>query len=304
MKLSIISDELCNNLGDAASIVREQRFEGIELYAFDGKLVEEMDKADIKTAKEILVENGLKVSCFASTVFLVCALNDSYEAYPVPGWPCYEGGSFLAHQEKFKQMAEYANILDAPSVRVFPFKLPETPWMIDQSILEQLAEKFSIIAKLAEAHDTNVCIETCPHSWGGSGMVLGRLLDLVNSPRLSILWDCGNSFVNGYDNKQTLPMDLRNTTVYEELEAIYPKISHIHLKDFTARQTDEGLIYMHVLFGTGCLDYRTIFHSLMQKNYDGFLSMEPYLGLRDAILSMKILKNLLDRESVYLNGKI
>ena len=87
-------------------------------------------------------------------------------------------------------------------------------------------------------------------------MILKDLLGQLNSTRVTVNYDIGNSASLGYDPE-------------EELNAYGPRISDIHIKD---RILDGGPVKL----GTGNADFPRFFLSSSTFNYNGPFIMQAY----------------------------
>ncbi len=120
-----------------------------------------------------------------------------------------------------------------------------------QASVEQFVANLQPIITLAEYHQVNLALETdlAPEPFA-------ELLHRVNSARITVNYDTGNSAALGYDVRQ-------------EFAAYGSRISDIHIKD---RIKNGG----SVLLGTGDTDFAAFFSVLAKTNYTGPVILQAY----------------------------
>jgi sugar phosphate isomerase/epimerase len=114
-------------------------------------------------------------------------------------------------------------------------------------------EPLRAIADEAGAHGMTVCLETVL-----TGTELMVLLDRLDHPAISVVYDTGNRVAFGHD----LPGDIR---------LLGGRISHVHIKDKNAAN-------QNVLLGTGLVNFLDVFAALSDVGYDGPYTFETQRG--------------------------
>ncbi|MDH4164585.1 MAG: sugar phosphate isomerase/epimerase [Nitrospirota bacterium] len=114
-------------------------------------------------------------------------------------------------------------------------------------------EPLRVIADKAKESHMTVCLETALNS-----SQLVSVLDRINHPSLSVVYDTGNRIAFGHD----VPGDIR---------LLGKRISHVHIKDKNASNEN-------VLLGTGLVNFRTTFEALADIGYDGPYTFETQRG--------------------------
>ena len=125
----------------------------------------------------------------------------------------------------------------------------------------------AIADKAAEAGIT-VCLETVLNAAD-----LIEVLNMINHPAMSVVYDTGNRVAFGHD----LPGDIR---------LLGNRISHVHIKD--KNKANEN-----VILGTGLVNFSQVFDALSQINYTGPYTFETNRGknpLRTACYNMELIK--------------
>ena len=74
MKLSIISDQVSQNLEEALKIIVKEGYEYVELHNVFGHSIETCTKEEVEIIKHLLNRYHVKVSNIASTLFFLCPL--------------------------------------------------------------------------------------------------------------------------------------------------------------------------------------------------------------------------------------
>lgn len=99
-------------------------------------------------------------------------------------------------------------------------------WMDDDLAHEMMRYTLTKAAMVAKRHNTYVCVE--PHGiYTRTADGLLRIVKLVDSDRIQVNWDTGNSFLAGLE------------CPYEGLEKVRGRVYHIHAKDISFEQAEE-----------------------------------------------------------------
>jgi sugar phosphate isomerase/epimerase len=152
------------------------------------------------------------------------------------------------------RMAEIATELGAPSIRVFGDRIQRgcsreetAKWIVDSLI--QLAERLRL-------QDVEIWLET--HGDFATSADVAAILDKTAQGSIGVIWDPANAFAQIGEapilNAQTAG-----------------RIRHVHLKDLrrNIQSTPD-----YVLVGQGEFPLKTMFESLAQIQYEGFVSFE------------------------------
>jgi len=125
-----------------------------------------------------------------------------------------------------------------------------------------------VIADKAAELGITVCLETILN-----GTELIEVLDRLNHPAVSVVYDTGNRVAFGHD----LPGDVR---------LLGSRISHVHIKD-------KNVANENVILGTGLVNFLQVFEALAEINYNGAYTFETYRGknpLRTAAYNIELIK--------------
>jgi sugar phosphate isomerase/epimerase len=155
---------------------------------------------------------------------------------------------------------DIARALGSPNVSLTSGRMiPGTP---PEQGLCLLRESLKEVLDHAERKDVRIGLEYEPGLLVERYEELGRLIDEIGSPYFGANLDLGHSHVLG-----------------EEPEEVIGRLSdalfHLHLEDIRDRK------HYHLVPGLGDMDFGTIFRSLRQRSYAGFLTVELYTYPQD-----------------------
>jgi sugar phosphate isomerase/epimerase len=138
----------------------------------------------------------------------------------------------------------------------------------DQQAMDHMKWHYEQIIEVAEVYEIDITIEI--HGYFTTNIDrLEQMLNFVDSPRLRLNLDTGNSFIAGGN-----PVDFA--------KRFAKKVSHVHVKDVSqaladqCRGKDTGIALSHEAIGDGvnAENIRETFKILHKAGYNGPLSME------------------------------
>jgi len=138
----------------------------------------------------------------------------------------------------------------------------------DEQAMSQMKWYYEQIIEVAEAYEIDITIEI--HGYFTTNIDrLGEMLDFVDSPRLCLNLDTGNSFIAGGN-----PIDFANRFA--------KRVSHVHVKDVSqeladqSRGKDTGIALSHSAIGDGVNadNIRATLKILHASGFTGPLGME------------------------------
>ena len=243
-KLSVITDEVSQDLETVAKFADRFELDGIEIRTVWGRRPQDLvNKVD--EIKEILRKYDLKVSAIASPFFK--ADIDSDEEYK-------------GHLDILRNCIRLAKSLDTDIIRGFTF------WRKNRldEYLERIIEKFQKPLEIIESEGVLLGIENEPSTFVGNGRDLARFLDRLGSKNVKAIWDPGNDI-----------WDPEGETPYPDgYKHVRDRIIHVHIKDGT-RKGSSGKPEC-VAFGEGEIDYLGQLRALKEDGYRGYLSLETH----------------------------
>ena len=161
----------------------------------------------------------------------------------------------------------YAKLVGCPRVCTTD-GLHKPEGLTDDEAMALMKRSYEQIIEVAEAYEIDITIEI--HGYFTNNIDrLGEMLDFVDSPRLLLNLDTGNSFIAGGN-----PIDFANRYA--------KKVSHVHIKDVSkelaeqVRGNDTGIALSHSAIGDGVNadNIRQTLAILHKAGFDGPISME------------------------------
>lgn len=289
MKLSIISDQVSQDLEEALKIIVKEGYEYVELHNVFGHSIETCTKEEVEIIKHLLSQYHVKVSNIASTLFFLCPLYQGDEVSLFnPGFYSIQG-DLKYHLKVLEHACWIANELDCPKIRVFPFRWPDNrkgPYGTKQDF-EKIIENIKKALDISKKYHVTLMLENCPYSHLPKGKMTLQVVQAINDPYLKLLWDPANSYRAIREN---VPGTYMDWNLEEEFMHLHPYIGHIHLKNY---HYVSGLVkpFVHVPLLNGDIDYKTLV-KLIQETCDCILSLEPEVDKKGTLLSMQCLKSL------------
>jgi len=183
-------------------------------------------------------------------------------AYPLSGNEgLYYGVPYVLKSIPWAKLAGCPNIATTDGL-----KKPEG--FSEKEALELMKRAYGTIVETAERYDITINIEV--HGYFTTNPeFLEKMLNFVQSPRLGLNLDTGNSFIAGQDPVRFC-------------QRFISKIYHVHLKDVSEslakarRGKDTGISISHVALGDGvnAKNVEEVLRILKQSGYTGTLSIE------------------------------
>jgi len=139
-------------------------------------------------------------------------------------------------------------------------------WMDDDLAHQAMRYTLHKVSQVAERHGHYICIE--PHGiYTKTTDGLMKIVRLVDSPRIKVNWDTGNSYLAGVEDP------------YEALENVRDHVYHIHAKDISMAQSDAERGHVTgtpvgCACGEGLVDYERIGKILEPVDREIFMSVE------------------------------
>lgn len=206
----------------------------------DGKNISDLDDADCAALAEKMKKYGIRVSSIGSPIGKIGIRDD-----------------FDAHMEKLARTIKIAKKLGARYIRVFSFYIPEGEE--PETYRDEVMRRMKAMCALAEHEDIVLLHENEKGIYGDIAPRCADILKTVNSERLRAVFDPANFVQCG---QKTFP---------DAFDMLAPYVEYMHIKDALA----DGSV---VPAGMGEGRVSDILKALADRNYTGFLSLEPHLG--------------------------
>jgi sugar phosphate isomerase/epimerase len=244
-RISAFADEISDNLDVQIEHLKANGVGYIELRGVRGKNVLALSEDEIRQVKQRAADQGIGFSAIGS---------------PLGKFPL--DGDFDQQIEGLKKAIQYAQILEAPYIRVFSFWIPRgsDPALYRSQVLDWLGKL------VAEAEGSGIVLahENEKDIYGDTGE---RCLDLytsLRSPAFTGIFDFANFVQCDQQPYRDCWLKLR------------PFISYFHVKDALL---GSGKV---VPAGQGDGDVEKILGEAFAAGYDNFLTLEPHLSVAEA----------------------
>jgi sugar phosphate isomerase/epimerase len=256
MRLSVITDEISQDLGHALDVMAEYGCKDAELRNIYDKYIVDADEELLAKAEAELKRTGMAVPCIDTPLFK-CELDDKKAA--VTG--ATHGATERSLEEQMTLLQRSIDLckrFDSPYIRIFSFwkRGPLTPELEDR-----IADALVRPAEIAERAGVTLLLENEHACYLGTGAETARVVEKVGSPALKMVWDPGNAFMAG---EQPFPSGY---------EAVKAHAVHLHIKDATV--SDDGKLSWTVV-GEGEIDYAGQFKALKAAGFTGVVALETH----------------------------
>ncbi len=239
--LSAFADEIDPSLQKQIEVLKRNDVSYIELRSIDGKNVSDFSNDYAQEVKKTMDGGGIAVSAIGSPIGKI-----------------HFGDDFNAHFDKFKHVAELAELFGTKYIRLFSF-YPAA----GKDIVSYREEVISNLQKMVDYVKNSDLVLLHENEKDIYGDVASRCLDVlsaVNSPKLRATFDPANFVQCG---QKVFP---------EAYDLLKPYIEYVHIKD---AMSDSGKV---VPAGHGDGNVKKLLDALKKDNFNGFLSLEPHLG--------------------------
>ncbi|MBE0696465.1 MAG: sugar phosphate isomerase/epimerase [Anaerolineaceae bacterium] len=244
VKISAFADEIGDDLDFQISQLKANGVGWIELRGVWGKNVMALSPAEIREVKLRASDAGIGFSAVGS---------------PLGKFPL--DGDFSVQIEGVKKALEFAQILEAPYIRMFSFWIPdgENPATHRPQVIDWLGQL------IAQASTTPIVLahENEKGIYGDTGERCLDLYSSLSSPSFTGIFDFANFVQCGEKPYRDCWQKLR------------PFITYFHVKDALL---DSGKV---VPAGQGDGDVAKILSEAFQAGFDNFLTLEPHLSVAE-----------------------
>jgi len=245
IKISAFADEISSDLEIQVQNLIANGVSYIELRGVWDKNVMDLSEEEIRAIKQYADDYGIGFSAIGSPL----------GKFPVDG-------DFSLQMEGLKKALHYAQILEAPYIRIFSFYIPEgeSPASYRSQVLDWLGQM------IAEAENTPVILahENEKGIYGDTGERCLDLCTTLNSPAFTGVFDFANFVQCGQRPYADCWLKLR------------PYISYFHIKDALRRT---GRV---VPAGHGDGNVAKILGEAFAVGFNSFLTLEPHLSVAAA----------------------
>ena len=252
--VTVISDEVAQELPTISAFLREFKLLGIELRSFNGRAFKDLTRADVAEIAAASRAEGWRVVGCATPVFK-CDLQDA--------------SAIAAHREIFQRSLEVARALQCDLLRVFTFLRTPHPGAPEQQA--RVVEHLRGLLELAAGSGVRLGVENEHSCLAATAAETAAILAPLPADRIGAIWDpCNVLYVPGAAAPS--PADLR---------VLAGRLLHLHVKDARrlAAPKPGELIAVGTPVGIGQVDWRAHLRTLGELGYAGLLSLETHWRL-------------------------
>lgn len=264
MKVTGFIDEIDQNFIQELDIAQSLGMNYIELRSINGKNISDISLEEAENIKLTLKKRGLKVSSIGSPIGKIRILEDN----------------FSEHLKKYKHILKLCKILDVKYIRIFSFFMKKEE---KNKYQNEVFNRLNIFLNEIKNLDIILLHENEKDIYGDNIESSLHLVTKIDNPKFKLAFDMANFVQVGE----------KAIEAYEKLENY---IEYYHLKDA------KMFAHENILIGTGDGDIKEILYRLYQKNYSGFLSLEPHLTNFSTLQNLE-LDDINQRKTEYENGE-
>lgn len=184
----------------------------------------------------------------------------------ISGYTTFSGGfsgerDLLQEFKSMKRLVDVARQLHCPLIRTFVGHMSSRRASPEQ--WGQVVRDIKKVMVVAEQYEVDIAVEVHYDTFVDNTESVQMLLQEVNHPRLTVVFDGANLNVERIDQM-------------DALQVLYPKVKHVHLKNY---KWDHSNLYKSVpvpIF-EGDIDNLLLIKELKNRGYQGFISLE-YFG--------------------------
>ena len=201
LTISAFSDEYADSLQEQCEALNGFGISYMEMRGVNGKNVSTLTKDEVKQAKTILNDYGIKVSSIGSPLGKIKV-----------------DGDLDGHLETAKRVFETANELGSKNIRMFSFYLPENKTREESK--GEVYDALERLVRLSEEHGVTLCHENEALIYGESPEKCLEILEYFNG-RLKAVLDMGNFVLDGYNPMNAYKLLEKNIEYFHIKDALY-----------------------------------------------------------------------------------
>jgi len=240
-KLAGFGDEISPDLTTQLEVMEFVGIKHLELRGMKRKNVLELNSQEIEEARQILKEKDFKISAIGSPIGKMKISDD-----------------FSLDLERLKKAISLAYIFEAKYIRIFSYYLPEESHL---SYSKEVIRRIKEMTEVSEKEKIILLLENEDDVYGDTPERCLEILESINSPYLRFTFDPANFIMAGVKPYR------------EAFPKMIKYIEYLHIKD--ARFSDKTVVPA----GEGDGEIKEILKELKERNFDGFLSLEPHLAI-------------------------
>lgn len=249
--ISGFSDEIDSDIKVQFEHLNKLGIKYFEPRGINGTNISALTLDEAKQLKETMDKYGIKASSIGSPIGKI-GIKDEFEP----------------HLEKLAHTIEIAKILGTKYIRIFSFFIPKED---DPAIYrDEVMARMKAMTALAGKEGVILLHENEKDIYGDIAVRCKDILDTVDSQNLRAVFDPANFVQCG------------QVTYPDAYEMLKDHVVYMHIKD--ALFADNSVVPA----GHGDGRVRDILQALSDRDYDGFLSLEPHLGSFDGLGDLEV----------------
>lgn len=237
--ISGFADEIDSSTDIQFKTIKSLNISYFEPRGIDGKNIADLSEEEARTLREKMDRYGVKASSVGSPVGKIDITDD-----------------FEPELEKLAHVAKTAKIIGTRNIRVFSFYIPDEKY---EEYRTEVMKRLSAMAELAEKEGVILLHENEKGIYGDTPERCRDIFETVKSDNLRAVFDPANFVQCGVETYPYAFNMLREFVVY------------MHIKDAKGQTV--------VPAGSGDGHVPEIISELYKSGYEGFLSLEPHLGV-------------------------
>ncbi len=238
MQLSVITDEIDEDLARALDVCRDLGVATVELRSVYGRNIVEHSPASWARVARLIEKRRLRVCAIASP-FLKCGATEDIRGQ----W------------DQLERSMSIASDIGAPLVRAFSFWRRGDPGAARRRLVEVICPA----ANMAAEASLRLVMENEHSCHVATGTEAAAILEACRPGELGVIWDPANE-------ARFAPHLAQGVGGYEAIRA---DVAHVHMKDVDANGT-------WVRIGSGIVDHGALLAALEQDGYAGCMSVETH----------------------------
>ena len=249
--ISGFSDEIDSDIKVQFEHLNKLGIKYFEPRGINGTNISALTLDEAKQLKETMDKYGINASSIGSPIGKI-GIKDEFEP----------------HLEKLAHTIEIAKILGTKYIRVFSFFIPKED---DPAIYrDEVMARMKAMTALAGREGVILLHENEKDIYGDIAVRCKDILDTVDSQNLRAVFDPANFVQCG------------QVTYPDAYEMLKDHVVYMHIKD--ALFADNSVVPA----GHGDGRVRDILQALSDRDYEGFLSLEPHLGSFDGLGDLEV----------------
>lgn len=256
MYLTGFADEAATGLDGQIRATKKLGWEKIESRNIDGNNIHDLADKEFNVVCEKLQKAGIKINCFGSAI---------------ANWGKGIDQPFDSSLAEAKRAIPRMKRLGTKLIRIMSFAVLKNCDPDDQ-MEEERFRRLRELQKIFSGEGLTPVHENCMN-YGGMGWTY-TLKMLENVPGLKLVFDTGNPVSSkDFTKKPPYPMQ----SAWEFYSHVKEHVVYIHIKDGIWDKAKNEMT--HTFPGEGKGDVRRILKDMLDRGYDGGISIEPHMAV-------------------------